>query len=352
MIELSEAYKRTKTLALTLTAFVSFQSQIIALEVIAQGDPPTSSEVQNCTELQRLVERTYDFRVADLTEEQQRQKSEEDNAFGRFVRANPAGTMPCLAAALRSPSANRYFLYSGSTLLYSMDRSEATKRLLISSLARTDLTEISFPFWLELILAHSLEGFDTSAAVENWLRDTRTSYQISRRGPLLDRKQAFFHLIGSIDEKFATPLLAKIGSENDNPLRIAALDLLVLQETPEARSAALKIDLSGLSQLDAARIRRRIAEPPTVLSSAPDPKFDRNALINALTSGVAGKWDTLNTNYANRAMDWENVAVTVLSKDDVPLLRKVRRAKAVDLNPGSKLWYERISKVLVYASRK
>ncbi len=350
MVELRKPNSRTKKLALILAAVMSLQSPIIAFE--AFSDSPVSSEIQNCTEMQRLVEKTYNFRVADLTEEQQRQKSEEDNEFSKFVRAKPTVTIPCLVTALKSPSANRYFLYSGSTLLYSMDRSEATKKLLISSLARTDLTEVSFPFWLELILAHSLEGFDTSAAVENWLKDTRTSYQISRRGPVLDRKQAFFHLIGSIDEKHATPLLEKIGSEKDNPLRLTALDLLVLQETPEARAAALKIDLSGLSQFDAARIKRRVAEPPTVSSPSPDPKFDRNLLINALTAGAAGKWDAMNTNYANRAIDWESVAVTVLSKADLPLLRKVRRAKAADLNEGSKLWYERFSKILVFVNRK
>lgn len=341
---------RTKKMALILAAVMSLQSPIIAFEAFSDSSVP--SEIQNCAETQRLVEKTYNFRVADLTEEQQRQKSEEDNAFSKFVRANPTITIPCLVTALKSPSANRYFLYSGSTLLYTMDRSEATKKLLISSLARTDLTEISFPFWLELILAHSLEGFDTSAAVENWLKDTRTSYQISRRGPVLDRKQVFFHLIGSIDEKFATPLLAKVGSAKDDPLRLSALELLVIQETSEARAAASKIDLSGLFSLDAARIKRRIADPPTVSPSVPDPRFDRNALINALTLGAAGKWEALTSNYATRAMDWENVAVTVLTKDDASLLRKVRRANAADLKEGSKLWYERFSRILAYVNRK
>lgn len=350
MVELRKSYKRVTKLAFVLAAVISLQSPIIAFEAL--NNLSVSSEIQNCAEMQRLVEKTYNFRVADLTEEQQRQKSEEDNAFGKFVRADPSTRMPCLATALKSPSANRYFLYSGSTLLYSMDRSEATKKLLISSLARTDLTEISFPFWLELILAHSLEGFDTSAAVENWLKDVRSSYQINRRGPSLDRKQVFFHLIGSIDERFAAPLLAKVGSEKDNPLRLTALELLVMQETPEARAAASKIDLSGLLSLDAARIKRRIADPPTVAPPVPDLKFDRNVLINALTSGAAGKWDALTANYASRAMDWENVAVTVLTNGDTPLLRKVRRANAADLKDGSKLWYERFSRILVYLSRK
>src|SRR6185503_1105730 len=98
-------------------------------ESAAPPDDLTSVEIPqpDCKEFQNLIEKTYTFKPTKLTADQQTAKSAEMDVVWEKVKADKK-LLPCLTAALESPTANAFFRFDGSTLLYSLDKSDETKR--------------------------------------------------------------------------------------------------------------------------------------------------------------------------------------------------------------------------------
>ena len=87
-----------------------------------------------CEEFQRLIETTYILRPSKLTPEERTAKSEAMDVVWEKVRADKS-LIPCLRAALAQTTANSFFRFDGSNLLISLDKTDDSKKLLLSSYA-------------------------------------------------------------------------------------------------------------------------------------------------------------------------------------------------------------------------
>lgn len=328
-------------------------SKSSALPVDAQESPVVAvGSAPGCDEFQKLIDRTYDFKPTKLTEAEQTKKSADMDAVWNKVKADPKNTLPCLVAALESPTANSFFRFDGSTLLVSLDRSEPAKKLLIRSFARSELEDIVLSDWIAYILRFGLEGLDTSEAAEAWLKAKDPFYYLPQHGTLkVDRYIGALAIFGSMDEKFATPALAGIASQNGHPGRDLAVTLLSKQVTAEAFDALARIDRAGLSDRSLSAIKSTLTSPVFIEKRAGQPKVTRNEFIKALSELSEGKGSNF-MDLTTKVTDGEKDAVAVLLPEDVALVRKARRYFASTGTPHTPEWYQSFTDILMVMVRQ
>src|SRR5687768_2452352 len=93
-----------------------------------------SPESGRCADFNSQIERTYGFRPSQLDAAAQESKSKQMDAVWRAVEQDPAILGPCLRAALARPTEDNWFLFDGSMLLASVDRSRDAKMILLRAL--------------------------------------------------------------------------------------------------------------------------------------------------------------------------------------------------------------------------
>ncbi|MEO6654803.1 MAG: hypothetical protein ABIO36_01845, partial [Pyrinomonadaceae bacterium] len=236
-------------LLLSSNQFVSCKVATPASNTEIQSSQNTSSETvpANCVEFQRLIDQTYNFKPNKVTAAERTAKSAEMDKVWEKVKADSKTLVPCLKNALNAPTANRFFKFDGSTLLFNVDQSEESKKILIKSFAATDLDDIDLRNWIAYILRFGLEGLDTSAAGEAWLNAENPGYYLPEHGTLkIDKEIGSLSIFGSMDEVFATPSLAKLAAGTDPKKSEIAVDLLMDQATPESLREVRKLNPKGL----------------------------------------------------------------------------------------------------------
>jgi hypothetical protein len=260
--------------------------------------------------------------------------------------------VPCLVAALESPKANDFFRFDGSTLLHSLDKSDATKKLVIRSYAATDLGDITLRNWIAPLLRFGFEGLDTSEAGDAWLKAKDPFYYLPQHGTLkVDKLVGALAIFGSMDERFATPALTQIASNAQHPGRGIAASLLAMQATPEALQGLAKLDQTGLSasvrsELDGALSKRTFVE-----KRIGEPKIGRSECVKALTEIGDGNPSAF-MELVSRVPDGEKDVVAVLLPEDIPLVRKARRFFASTGTPHAPEWYQSFTDILMEMQRR
>ncbi len=301
-----------------------------------------------CTEFQKLIDKTYDFSPSKLTEAQQAAKSAEMDVVWERVKGDQKRLLPCLMAALRAPNANKFFLFDGSTLMTSLDKSEDAKKLLIQSYARADLADIVLQNWIAPILRFGLEGLDTSLAGDAWLRGKDPYYYLPQHGTLkINKPIGSLAIFGSMDERFATPALAAIANQRDHPGREIAIDLLFKQVTVEAAEALAKLDTSTLSASIKNKIDQFLAKPTLIQPRTGTPKTTRDQFIKAFQDLADDKSETF-MDLTMEVEDGEKDAIVVLQPQDVQLVRRARRFFASTGTPHAPEWYQSFTDILMY----
>lgn len=303
-----------------------------------------------CEEFQKLVDETYDFKPSKLTPVQRTATSAEMDIVWEKVKADKK-LQPCLVAALESPKANSFFRFDGSTLLYSLDKSDATKKLLIKSYARTDLEDVMDENWIAYLLQLGFDGYDTSEAGGTWLLAKDPGYYLPQHGTLkVDKYVGALAIFGSMDEKYATPALAQIASQRDHAGREIAVSLLRSQVTPEAFDALSKLDQAGLTEQSRLQIKRVLDNPTFIQKREGEPKISRTEYVKAFRELAEGRPD-LFMDLASRVPDGERDAVAVLLPEDIPLVRKSRRFFASTGTPHAPEWYQSFTDILMVMVR-
>lgn len=303
---------------------------------------------QNCDEFKKLLEKTYNFKPSKLTEDERTAKSSQMDVVWKKVKANPKELLPCLREAIDSPTTDSFFKFDASNLLIQLDQSDDAKKKLIKSYAEVDLNDINLHYWMPYVAVLGFEGFDTSAAGENWLKNQNTEYYLPQHGTLPVNKEIGALIIyGSMDESIATPALVKIVSQENHPAREIAARLLMQQTTTESFRELKKINQKGLSENTRQSINNLLSKPKLISPRQGEPKTNRQQFLDAFNQLVAGKPQTF-LKLATEISDGEKDAVAVLKKEDIPLIRKSRRVFAAGANPHSAEWYKSFTDILMF----
>ena len=319
---------------------------IFSIPMLLLCSTTTLGQATRCTSLQRMIKATYDFRPAKLTEAQKTAKSNELDRVWDAVKRDPVNLVPCLRSGLSAPEADPFFLFDGSNLLLSLDPSESTKRTLIRSYARVDLADVDPSVWIRRLALLAFEGFDISEAADKWLRFPDAAYYLPQHGAYkvtMDNGAMF--LYGSMDETHATPALVKIVSDKSHPGRETALWALMNQATPEALQLLKQVDPKQFSQKAQDSLNALIIRP-TLIEARTPPKNTRAEFVNAFERLVKGDPQPFFA-LVSRTPDGERDVVAVLTPEDVPLVRKVRRRLIATGSPHMIGYYNDFSLILM-----
>ena len=305
------------------------------------------AQAQNCLELKKLIDATYNFKPSKLTEAQKNDKSDKMDIVWEKVKADPEELLPCLREEINSRTSDSFFRFDASNLLIELDRSAEAKKILIKSYAEADLDDINLRYWMPPIAILGYEGFDTSAAGENWLKHPNAEYYLPQHGTLSVSKEiGAFIIYGSMDELIATPALVKIASQEKHPAREIAVRILIQQATPESFRELKKLDQKGLSENTRQSINALLTKPKLLTPREGEPKITRQQYLDAFNLLVAGKPQTF-LKLADDFPDGDRDAVAVMKPEDIPLIRKARRIFASRANPHSVEWYKSFTEILM-----
>src|SRR5258705_8920043 len=247
-----------------------------------------------------------------------------DTFWGR-VRQSRATLLPCLRKALNEERSDSFFNIDGSMLLVDVDPSRASKALEVRNFIRANLDGTHLEYWVKTMAWRGVEGFDTSGAGAKWLAYPKAKYNDSVHGgfPVGSFLGAVF-IFGSIDEDLATPVLLRIVNQLDHPHRDDALAILMSQATPASMNALRGVNATGFPKGTSESIRE-LLDNPKLLKPRANPKLTREEQLIAFQGIVDGNYGPFRE-MVIKAPDGEADAVATLLPEDIPLLRRARRA--------------------------
>lgn len=305
------------------------------------------SQTQDCAELKKQIDSTYNFKPSKLTETQRNDKSNKMDEIWEKVKADPKTLLPCLREEINLRTKDSFFKFDASNLLITLDQSAESKKLLIKSYAEVDFNDINLSYWMPYTSVLGYEGFDTSAAGENWLKFPKPQYQLPQHGTLSVNKEIGAIIIfGSMDESIATNALSKIANQANHPGREIAVQILIQQATPESFQELKKLDQNGLSEAAKQNINNLLSKPKLLTLREGEPKITRQQYLDALKELTKGKAESF-MKLTIVVPDGEKDAVAVLKKEDIPLVRKARRFFAATANPHSADWYKSFTEIIL-----
>jgi len=306
----------------------------------------TKGQTDQCSEFQRLIKETYNFKPARLNEAERTAKSNAMDRVWESVKVDRPKLLPCLRIALADHDPDRFFLFDGSNLLLSLDPSRESKLSLIHSYALADLGDVDLRLWVGRLALLGAEGFDVSYAADKWLRYPNAFYYLPEHGAYkvtVDNGALF--LFGSMDEAQATPALLKIVSEESHPGREIALWTLMSQATPESLQALKQIkarEFSGKAQKSLSALLSR----PQLLQPRSKPKTTRQEFVKAFDQLLEGDSSAFG-DLVSKVSDGERDVIAVLKPEDLPLVRKVRRRIIASGNQHSIEFYNSFTSILM-----
>lgn len=285
-------------------------------EVIAPGQ---------CDAFQQEIARTYNFKAAGLTQEQVEAQSKRLDVFWNKVRQSAGALIPCLRKALDDDHSGRFFNIDGSMLLVEVNPSRASKALQVRKFIEADLDGTDLEYWVATMARRGVEGFDTSAAGAKWLAYPNAKFNLKMHGgyPIGSFLGAVF-IFGSMDEDLATPVLLRIVNQVNHPHRDDALAILMSQATPASLQALRQVNTAGLPKGTDQSIRD-LLEHPKLLKPRANPKLTREEQLTAFQGIIDGNYQPFRE-MVMKAPDGEVDAVATLRAEDIPLLRRARRA--------------------------
>ncbi len=314
---------------------------IMALPIIA-----VAQAKESCAKFQALIKETYNFKPSKLSDTERDAKSVAMDKVWSMAKANPKELLPCLRAALETPSADQWFRFDGSNLLVKLDPSPETKAIQVRNYTNADLDDVHPQVWVETLARRGTEGFDVSEAGNRWLTYPKAQYFLPRHGAYeVKAFQGALFIYGSMDEAQATPALLKIISQANHPGREHALWILMSQVTAESLRALKQIDASAFSE-KAQNSLQTLLNSPELIKARAQPKTSREQFLKAFQGIVSGKWDMF-LELVSEVPDGEKDVVAVLKPEDISLVRKVRRLVIANANPHAIEFYNSFTGILM-----
>ena len=298
-----------------------------------------------CDAFNQTIKKTYNFKPALFNDAQRNAKSAELDQFWNQVRQSPAVLVPCLRKALKEDSSASFFSIDGSMLLVKIDPSDASKALMVRKFINADLDGTDLEYWVKTMALLGVEGFDTSEAGAKWLSYPNAKFTLSTHGgyPIGSFLGAVF-IFGSMDEDLATPVLLRIANQVAHPHRDHAIAILMSQATPASFRALKELNTSSLSA-ETRRSIRETLENPKLLQPRAHPRLTREENLRAFQGIVNGDYSTFRE-MVLKSPDGEVDAVATLLPEDIPLLRRARRASISRCNQHAVSDYASFTSIL------
>ena len=307
-------------------AFLQLALLGVAAQIVCLGQGVT------CAPLQSAVKSTYNFKPSKLSQIEQKKKSAEMDSVWNLVEAKPDVMLPCLIAEMQAPGADSWFVFDAGSLLAKLDHSPRANPLILRGCEIVDLEDIALADWIGRLTTLALQDVDISVAANRWMRYAHASYSLPQHAFTAKRRDGAFFLYGSMDETLATQALLRIASDPMHPERELALSLLGGLATPAADAAFRSVDLTGFSAEARSGARSMITNRPTFERRTP-AKSTRAELLAAFRP-IADRRDFRPfMEKIAKVPDGERDVVTVLGREDLPLIRKVRRTFAASGSP-------------------
>jgi len=324
-------------------AFDRFSS--VMPEKLSLAEPNETIAPGQCDSFQNTIRNTYNFNPAHMNDAEIKLQSEKLDVFWNKVRQSRATLLPCLRRALKEDSSGSFFAIDGSMLLVDVDPSGASKALQVRKFTEANLDGTDLEYWVKTMARRGVEGFDTSAAGAKWLAYPKAKYNLAMHGgfPVNSFLGAVF-IFGSMDEDLATPALLRIVNNVAHPHRDDALAILMSQATPASFRALKQVNTAGFPAGTDKSVRE-LLENPNLLKPRPRPKLTREEQLIAFQGIVDGDYSAFRQ-MVMKAPDGEVDAVATLLPEDIPLLRRARRASISRCNQHAVSDYASFTKIL------
>ncbi len=319
--------------------------QFSADHVASVAEPSEAIAPGQCDAFQQSIKQTYNFNPALLNEAQQQAQSARLDIFWNRVRQARAALLPCLRQALKDDHSPSFFAIDGSMLLVDVDPSGASKALQVRKFVEADLDGADLEYWVKTMARRGVEGFDTSAAGAKWLSYPKAKYNLAMHGGFpIDSFLGAVFIFGSMDEELATPVLLRIVNQLDHPHRDDALAILMSQATPAALRALQQVNAAGFPAGTGQSIRELI-ENPKLIKPRARPILSREENLRAFQGIIDGDYSAFRELVA-KAPDGEADAVATLRTEDIPLVRRARRASISRCNQHAVSDYGSFTQIL------
>jgi hypothetical protein len=328
-----------------------FNARVDALRDLAHSptsgvEPKETITPGQCDSFQQTIRNTYNFRPSLLNAAQVTAQSARLDVFWNQVRQSRATVLPCLRKSVTEDNSDSFFVIDGSMLLVDIDPSRASKALQVRKFIQGNLDDTDLEYWVATMARRGVEGFDTSEAGAKWLSYPKAKYELSMHGayPVGPFVGGIF-IFGSMDEDLALPVLVRIGNDVTHPHREDALGILASLATPASYRALKEVNTSGLSA-NARQGILELTENPKLLQPRARPIVSREENLRAFQGIINGDYSAFRE-MVLKAPDGEVDAIATLRPEDIPLLRRARRASISRCNQHALSDYASFTAILM-----
>ncbi len=237
-----------------------------------------------CDSLRDAKSKVYGFHPAQLDEAQIDAKGKELDSFWKQLQsAGPEGAS-CLKLMLAAESTDHNFQFDAGQVLYQMDPSPDSLKVVRDAIAQADFQESDPANYLSLALALSQDGVDIQPLAARLLRYPNATIHISEYSLDLDADTAALFLYGGMPASQAASALTAELQAPELFVRSAAAHLLAEQLTEDSFRTLSRWD--GIDKIEEEYRRNDIH---TVMKYAPpdpkelaQPKFTREQVLKVI----------------------------------------------------------------------
>jgi hypothetical protein len=284
-----------------------------------------------CDRLRQAKDSSYGFSPASLSKLEKTAKLLALDRFWNLAKSNPKQSAACLRAMLEKERRDSFFLFDGSQLLFSLDKSARSAEVVAEALSSVDLGDVNSYDYVALAIEVSKTGADISSAAMNFARARNVEDYAQGAGARMNREQGIVAVFGRLPVEVAVAKGKALYQSGDAAASPYGLLVLALALTPDA--LAILKQAGDITSLPAA-VRRQISAllSPFVPQARPAAAYRREQLLAMLKSAP---------NYAaglrgpSGNEDFLGSATTGLQAEDAPLVREARRQSIVDASISS-----------------
>ncbi len=242
--------------------------------------PLWGQKADPCAALDAAKAQTYGFQPSRLTDKERPSKSLQMDTFWRLAGQDKQTGAECLLRLLTGEKQDGFFLFDGASLLYSLDQSEASTKVVVSSLEKADMAEIEPLGYLRLLLRMSNAGVDIGRLAGRYLQYPKVDTYVPQHAMQLDRDMGALLLYGSMAPEKEDSYLVAALSDKERYARATAALLLALNMTEESLKALSTF--SGWADLpeDSKKVIQSYRTYAPYRPSAAPVKFSREEVLS------------------------------------------------------------------------
>jgi len=232
-----------------------------------------------CAPIKSAKEKTYCFNPTKLDHQDRTAKSAQMDAFWTLVKSYEGDGATCLRGLLTSEKDDGFFLFDGASLLYSLDKSDASTGVVVSSIERADLDEVDTRGYLQLLLKLSKAGIDVGPLANRYLTRKDANAAVPEHAMELNRDMGGLFIYGSMSADTADHSLIAGLEDKESYARATAALLLATNMTGESFKALSEFKgLNDLPEQYRKEIDHSLKYDPYRPPKTP-PKFTREQVL-------------------------------------------------------------------------